>query len=148
MGYQDWSTIPDENAYADPAIPATDGTPAKHYMRAVRGVMAGIAGAFVGQTSRARRAVADTNATVLATDSYVGVSAITAPRTLNLPPASTFPVGQPLTIADETGLLSPTVSLTVDAAGADTIAGDPSFVMGSPYQKVVLHSNGSNLWTV
>lgn len=43
MGYQDWSTVADENATIDPDIPAADGTPAKQYMEATRGIMAGVA---------------------------------------------------------------------------------------------------------
>lgn len=94
-----------------------------------------------------RTAVANANYTALATDAYVGFSSLTATRTVTLPAASSFPPGQTLYIADETGNCSPTVQIIVARAGSDTIAAATSIALGSPYQKLAFHSNGSNLWT-
>jgi hypothetical protein len=84
---------------------------------------------------------------VLSTDTYVAVANLLASRTISLPKASTFPRGKPLYVADESGACSPTVTITIAASGSDTIAGQVSVTMGSPYQKLTFHSNGSNLWT-
>lgn len=96
-----------------------------------------------------RRQVADQNVSLAAADAYVGVTSLTAPRTISLPPANGYEPGQPLYIADETGACSYDAgrTITVSALGSDTIAGQSSVVMGSPYQKLTFHSNGSNLWT-
>lgn len=96
-----------------------------------------------------RRAVADQSISLAATDAYVGVASLTANRTISLPPAAAFEPGQPLYVADESGACSYDAgrTITVSALGSDTIAGRQSVVMGSPYQKHVFHSNGSNLWT-
>ncbi|GJE61696.1 hypothetical protein [Methylobacterium trifolii] len=94
-----------------------------------------------------RKPVADANYGAQVADVYVGISALTVGRTVTLPAASAYPPGQTLFVADETGLCSPTLPITVAAAGSDTIAGQASITMGSPYQKLAFHSNGSNLWT-
>lgn len=96
-----------------------------------------------------RRAIADQNATVAATDSYVAFTSLTVARTLALPPAASFAPFPPLYVADESGACSFDAgrTITVAASGSDTVAGQPIITMVSPYQKLVLHSNGSNLWT-
>lgn len=96
-----------------------------------------------------RRVVAGQNASLAVADAYVAVTSLPTSVTLTLPPAASFEPGQPLYIADETGLCSADAGLTItiSAAGSETIAGRPSVVMGSPYQKLTFHSNGTNLWT-
>lgn len=108
----------------------------------------GVATDVSGKAGRGRRAVAGTTITLIASDTYVGISNLTVPCTVTLPAAAGFPAGQPLYVADETGACSPTLLITIAGAGADTIAGQPSVSMGSPYQKLAFHSNGLNLWTV
>jgi hypothetical protein len=75
------------------------------------------------------------------------MTALTANRTLTLPSASSYPPAQTLYVADESGACSSALTITMAAAGSDTIAGQSSVAMGSPYQKLAFHSNGSNLWT-
>ncbi len=103
--------------------------------------------ALSGKASIGRKSVSDVNYAALASDAYIAATSLTASQTITLPAASSFPPGQPLYIADKTGLLSNTLVLTIQRAGSDTIAGQTSVDMMSPYQKLVLHSNGSNLWT-
>lgn len=93
-----------------------------------------------------RRTLADANATLLVTDRIVAMVTLTAPRTLTLPPASLFPPGAKLTILDESGACSPTVVISVSAAGTDTIAGAQSLVLYSPMAWMVLESNASGRW--
>lgn len=104
--------------------------------------------AFNGKVERGRVAVNDQNYAAQTTDAYVGYTGLTAARTLLLPPAASYPTGQPLALADETGLCSNTLTLTAQASGSDTVAGQSSVYMASPYQRLTFYSNGSNLWTV
>ncbi|GJE38546.1 hypothetical protein [Methylobacterium persicinum] len=128
------------------AAAITDGTEIGRSV--LRATDAAAARAALGVPSIGRSAVNDTNYPVKATDTYVGVAALTAPRTLTLPPAATYPPGQPLCIADESGACGTSNPIIIAAAGQDSIGSEPNVTMQSPYQKAVLHSNGSNLWTL
>ena len=114
----------------------------------VRAADAAAARQALGVTAINRAAVDDEDYLIKAVDSYVGVTAISAPRTLTLPSAVSYPGGQPLYIADESGACSTDNRIIIAAAGGDTIGGQPSEFIANPYGKVVFHSNGSNLWTV
>ncbi|MGW8788586.1 hypothetical protein, partial [Heyndrickxia sporothermodurans] len=101
----------------------------------------------IAMARASRKAVADANYLATPSDSYIGVTTLTAARTISLPAASSYAPGQTLYVADESGLCAANLPITVSAAGADTIAGQPSVSMGAAYQKLAFHSNGSNLWT-
>ena len=105
------------------------------------------AGAFT-TLSLARHAVADANYSVGSGISTVAYASITAARTVTLPAANSFAAGQLLTILDESGSCSATNAITVTRAGSDTIEGATSAVLGAPYARMILESNGSNQWTV
>ena len=109
---------------------------------------AATARAALGVPSIGRSAVADTNYSVKATDTYVGVTTLTAPRTMTLPPAANYPQGQPLYIAYESSACGTSNPIIIAAAAQDSIGGQPNVSMQSPYQKAVFHSNGTNLWTL
>lgn len=100
-----------------------------------------------------RRAIADQNASLTGADAYVALTSLTATRTLSLPAAAIFIPGQPLFIADESGAVSAdnNLKIMISASGADKIGTSDgpvqSIWIGSPYQKLTFHSNGSNLWT-
>lgn len=89
------------------------------------------------------------NGTVNSSSAFVAIKQLTAALVVSLPAAADYEPGQPLYIADETGLCSwdTGLTITISAAGSDKIAGQASITIGGPYQKIVLHSNGSNLWT-
>ncbi len=101
------------------------------------------AAAIIGRTQ-----VADAAYAVLATDRTVAVTALTAARTLTLPAASAYPAGAALTIVDESGACSATSTVTVAAAGTDTVNGAASAVLSAPYAYLALESNTANKWTV
>ena len=94
-----------------------------------------------------RANVSDAAYTASVNDVYIGFTALTAPRTVTLPAAASYPPGHALYIADESGN-GGAYTITVAAAGSDTIAGAASIQMSFGYQKLTFHSNGSNLWTV
>jgi Major tropism determinant N-terminal domain len=95
-----------------------------------------------------RTAVSDAAYTVLVTDRMVAYTVLTAARTITLPASSAYPTGTRLLIVDETGNCSVTKTLTLTAAGSDTIDGATTAVVNQSYGFVGLESNGSNAWTV
>lgn len=92
--------------------------------------------------------VDDTDYQCIASDTQVGYRTLTAPRTVSLPDVDTFPLGQDLVIADESGALSDTTTITVQpgAGTGDTIAGASALILSSPYQAVRFRRGATNLW--
>ena len=91
------------------------------------------------------------NYQILATDVQVGVIALTAPRVLSLPDVDSFPLGQDLVIADESGACSETLSITIQpGSGTDDVIGGPdgptTILLSSPYQAVRFRRGAANLW--
>jgi len=95
-----------------------------------------------------RSTVADANYTILATDRMIGISALTAARTLTLPSAASFPTGITLGVFDESGSASSTITATIAASGSDRIDGAASVAINSPFGAVLLQSNGATKWTL
>jgi hypothetical protein len=101
------------------------------------------AAAIIGRTQ-----VSDAAYAVLATDRTIAVTALTAARTLTLPAASAYPAGATLTVVDESGACSATSTVTIAAAGTDTVNGAASAVLSAPNSYLALESNTANKWTV
>ncbi len=99
-----------------------------------------------------RSTVSDVNYAALVTDRTIAFTAITAARTVNLPPASSFPTGVGLLVLDESGAASSARSISIGASGADLIDGASSAAISSAYGYVMLQSNGASSpngkWTV
>lgn len=94
-----------------------------------------------------RAPVANVAYTIKATDTYVGISSLTATRTLTLPAASAYPEGHALAIVDESGACSPTVGVLVIRAGTDTVNGTVILTLTVPRFSIVLTSDGVSKWT-
>jgi len=101
----------------------------------------------IGLARCGRKAIANANYAAVPSDAYVGVTQLTAARTISPPAAASFEPGQALYIADESGSCSESLPIIVLASGSDAIAGQPSVLLVAPYQKLTFHSNGANLWT-
>lgn len=99
-------------------------------------------------TLTTRSTVADANYVIVTTDRMIGVSALSAPRTLTLPSAASFPIGVTLGVFDESGVASSTITATIAASGSDKIDGAASVAINSPYGFVLLQSDGSTKWTL
>ncbi len=95
-----------------------------------------------------RTAVSDASYTVLATDRTVAYTALTAARAVALPASSAYPTGTRLLIVDETGNCSVTNTITVNAAGTDTIDGAASAVVNQAFGFIGLDSSGAGHWTI
>lgn len=95
-----------------------------------------------------RTTVANSGYTVLPTDRLVAYSTLTAARVVTLAAASAYPTGTRLLIADETGNCSTTKTLTLAAAGTDTIEGAATTIVNLAYGYIGVESNGVGAWTV
>lgn len=95
-----------------------------------------------------RTTFSNANVTVTATDRYVAqIGTMSAPRVATLPLASSVNAGQSLIIADESGTVSSTNTITVTRAGADLINGATTSIIRNPYASVQLISDGTSMWT-
>jgi len=95
--------------------------------------------------SYSRRAIT-TNATASTTDTLLGVSGAAAIQ-IQLPSAGDYQAGQYFTIKDESGAAS-SKNVTVIASGSQTIDGQNSIVLESPYAAIQLYSNGTDKFFV
>ena len=90
--------------------------------------------------------------TILATDRTVGTSAaLTAPRTWTLPAANSVNPGQSLAVADFAAGVSVVNTLTVQRAGADTLAGGTTAtiaVISATSGRLNFISDGVSKWSV
>jgi hypothetical protein len=95
-----------------------------------------------------RTAVSDAAYTALVTDRLIAYTALTAARVVTLPASSAYPTGTRLLIVDETGNCSVTNTITVNAAGMDTIDGAASAVVNQAFGFIGLDSSGAGHWTI
>lgn len=94
-----------------------------------------------------RTTFSNANYIILSTDRYVAqIGTLSAPRTVTLPAANSVNAGQLLFIADESGTANTTNTITITAAGADTINGAATKAIRSGFGDAYLVSNGSNSW--
>jgi hypothetical protein len=73
-------------------------------------------------------------------------TALTAPRVYTLPAANAVNPGEPLDIFDLAGGVTPTNTLTIQRAGADTINGGTSAVLSVARSGIRLVSDGVSKW--
>jgi Major tropism determinant N-terminal domain len=95
-----------------------------------------------------RTAVSDAAYTALTSDRMVAYTALTAARIITLPASSAYQTGTRLVIIDESGSCSVTMTLTINAAGSDTIEGAASAVVNQAYGFIGLENNGTGHWTI
>lgn len=74
-------------------------------------------------------------------------AALSAARTWTLGAASSYNAGARVWVVDEVGGVTVANTLTIAAAGADTIEGGTSVKLATPYGAVCLESDGTSKWT-
>ncbi|MCJ2112975.1 hypothetical protein MKK64_17480 [Methylobacterium sp. E-025] len=150
MSARNWSTNPDDNAFADPGIPVQDGASARTFTGSARGIMAGVALALEGIPVLGHTPVFDQNYVAQTTDTQIGFANLTVPRTVTLPDVDSYPLGQVLFIADESGQCSVDRPITI-AAGVgtgDSIAGQPAIQLTDAYQGLGFRRGAANVWII
>ena len=90
-----------------------------------------------------------TNSTITAstTSYYIGVDSTNSPISVRLPSASLMLDGQTYVVKDEGGNAINN-NITILASGAETIDGQNSIVLESPYASVQLYCNGTNKYFI
>ena len=90
------------------------------------------------------------DAAYLATDKDVTIAytAISAARIVSLPAANSVQGGKIFRVVDESGSCSAVNTITIDAAGADTINGAGTLVLNSAYGCKAIMSDKTSKWTV
>ncbi len=76
-------------------------------------------------------------------DYYLGVDSNQSPVSLTLPSAGLLETGQTYVVKDEGGAAS-TNNITIQASGSETIDGQNSVILESPYASIQLYCNGVN----
>ncbi len=98
----------------------------------------------------AKRTSTSTNLTISPAHHIIGVdtSAATASITLTLPNASTLSDGQVFVIKDEGGAADTRTILVSCSVGGQTIDGEGTILIESPYSAINIYSNGSNKYFI
>jgi len=92
--------------------------------------------------------VNDANANPTSIDGALIYTAITAPRTVQLPAANTVPLGFRILVSDQSGSVTGVNTITLSRAGGDTINGGASAVINTAFGCRELICDGVNKWTV
>lgn len=87
----------------------------------------------------------DADATIPTGSTYHGVTALTAGRTLTLPPADDYAEGMALVIQDESGDAG-THDITIQRAGTNTVNGGTSVTISTDHGRKVLYRRGAGTW--
>lgn len=102
------------------------------------------------QACGAVTAVNDSDYQCFMDDVQVGVAALTALRTIYLPDVDTYPPGQDLVIADESGACSEMLTITNrPGAGTSDIIGsadNSAVILSNPYQVQGFRRGAANVW--
>ena len=86
-------------------------------------------------------------ATASITDYYIGADSTNGPISIRLPNAATLSDGQTYVVKDESGAAS-TNNVTILASGSQTIDGQNSVVLESPFASLQLYCNGTNKYFI
>jgi len=87
------------------------------------------------------------NMTASATDYFISINTTSNPVDVRLPSATLLASGQTYVIKDEGGAAN-TNNITVYASGSQTIDGQNSVVLESPYASIQLYCNGSDKYFI
>ncbi len=93
-----------------------------------------------------RRQVTSTT-TATATDYYLAVSS-SSTLTINLPDAATLTSGQTYVIKDEAGTLSSTVKINIVTSGGQTVEGQATISLSSPFSALSVYTDGTSKYFI
>ena len=92
--------------------------------------------------------IGDTDYTIEAGQTTVGVSTLTATRTLTLPAASSAKKGDIYTVVDESGDARGNKKIDIAPAGSDTINKGGSTGITRAFGSIALYSDGLSGWFI
>lgn len=104
-------------------------------------------GSFLSGAIIHKRIQVATHHTASTTDYYLGVNSADGAVSIRLPGAENLADGQALVIKDEGGV-SHTNNITILASGSQTIDGQNSVVLESPFASLQLYCNGTNKYFI
>ncbi len=90
-----------------------------------------------------RLVVSDEDMSPAQGDNIIAFTSLTASRSVNLLPASSYKSGQSFHIVDESGLAGSN-NIVINPFGSETISGAGSLVISTNYGFSRIYSNGSN----
>lgn len=95
-------------------------------------------------------AAPDANYQALVTDTQIGFATLTASRTVTLPDVDTYPLGQVLFIADESGqcAVGREITIAVGVGTGDTIAGLTAIQIADAFNGIGLRRGAANVWII
>lgn len=102
----------------------------------------------IGQSLGATRLLIDENPTVTVADGTLIYTAITGARIVQLPAANSVPIGYRLLVSDGSGLASGLNTITIQAAGSDTINAGVTTVINSAFGCREIVSDGASKWII
>lgn len=117
----------------------------------LRDLVAGALASFESdKVARGHTAIDDRNYQALPSDVQIGMVTLNAGRTIYLPLASAYPLGQVLFIGDESGACSDTRRLTIQVkpGSGDRLAGAAAYTLVNPYQGQAFRRGRGNLWVL
>ena len=94
-----------------------------------------------------KRRTVTTTATASVADYYIGTDSTAGAISIRLPNAGALSDGQAYVIKDESGTAS-TNNITILASGSQTIDGQNSVVLESPFASLQLYCNGTNKYFI
>tara|TARA_B100000214_G_scaffold375346_1_gene361282 strand:- start:944 stop:1678 length:735 start_codon:yes stop_codon:yes gene_type:complete len=97
----------------------------------------------IGGGLRLSRRSTMTSITASTNDYYIGLNSTNGPLSVTLPSAGLLGDGQAYVLKDEGGAAN-THNITITASGSQTIDGQNSIVLESPYASVQLYCNGND----
>lgn len=100
---------------------------------------------YINNTVFRPETTGDVSATIKPNESYHGVTSLTAPRTLTLPPTKGISDGHILVVQDESGSAGVS-TITIDADGSETINGGASVTITTNFGRRTLVKRGSGTW--
>ena len=104
-------------------------------------------GMVLGGGMSLNRTAVTTHMTASQTDYYLGVDSSSTAITVHLPNAATLATGQTYVVKDETGNAN-TNNITISASGTQTIDGQNSIILQSPYSAISIYCNGSDKYFI
>ena len=114
----------------------------------IRSISASKAGAIARRaTAKVKRTAVTANYTASSGDYLIGVNSSSGALTVTLPKSTSANAGRLLVIKDEGGLSGSGKTITVAAAGAQTIDGSATRALKTDYSCVQIYSTGSG-WAV